>query len=70
MATTTPNLRTLSLLEAVDALGIPESTLRSLVRTRKIPYLKVGKYLRFHPADLQAWLAENTRPALAPRRTR
>lgn len=67
MATTTPNLRTYSLREAVEATGIPERTLRSLVQTRKIPYIKIGKYLRFHPADLQVWLAESTKPALASR---
>lgn len=65
MDSATPELRTLSLREAVEATGIAERTLRTLVSTRAIPYIKLGKYLRFRPADLQAWLAENTRPVLA-----
>ena len=63
-APTAPNLRTLSLREASEETGIAERTLRTLVSTRRIPYVKVGKFIRFHPADLQAWLAVNTRPAL------
>lgn len=59
-----PNLRTLSLLEAVKETGIPETTIRTLVRTRKIPYIKVGKYLRFEPEALRAWLDAGTVPAL------
>lgn len=66
MVASAPNLRTLSLREAVEETGIPERTMRTLVRTRKIPYIKVGKYLRFHPADLNAWLASSTMPALPP----
>lgn len=66
-ATPAPNLRTLSLRDASAETGIPERTLRTLVSTRRIPYVKIGKFVRFHPADLQAWLAENTRPALTGR---
>lgn len=62
-----PNLRTLSVPEAAEATGIPERTIRSLVQSRKIPYVKIGRYVRFHPADLQAWLAMNTRPAVPAR---
>lgn len=64
-ATPVPDLRTLSLRDAATETGIPERTLRTLVSTRRIPYIKVGKFVRFYPADLQAWLAENTRPVLA-----
>ncbi|GEK86806.1 helix-turn-helix domain-containing protein [Microbacterium aerolatum] len=60
-----PDLRTLSLREAMEATGLAERTLRHLVSTRRIPYIKVGRYLRFRPADLQTWLDENTRPVLA-----
>lgn len=65
-----PELRTLSLLEAVEATGIPERTLRTLVNTRRIPFVKVGKFLRFKPSDLQGWLEENTRPVLAAKAKR
>lgn len=61
---TLPELRTLSIREAVQETGIAERTLRTLISNRAIPYVKVGKYVRFKPADLGAWLEANTRPAL------
>lgn len=67
MSTLNPHLselRTLTLVEAAQATGIAERTLRHLVSTRRLPYLKVGRYLRFRPADLQAYLDEAMRPAL------
>lgn len=59
------DLRTLSFDEALESTGFAERTLRYLVSSRQIPYIKVGRHVRFRPADLQAWLAENTRPVLA-----
>ncbi|MCP4960332.1 MAG: helix-turn-helix domain-containing protein, partial [Actinomycetia bacterium] len=29
---------------------------RRLVAQRRVPYLKVGKFVRFDPVDLDAWL--------------
>ncbi|MGV9193179.1 helix-turn-helix domain-containing protein [Microbacterium sp. MC2] len=65
MSTKLDDLRTLSLRETVEATGLSERTLRSLVSTRRIPYVKVGKFVRFKPADLAAWIDENTREASA-----
>ncbi len=58
-----PDILTLSLAEAVAATGIPERTIRTLVSTRRIPYIKVGKFLRFRPAELAAWLDASAVPA-------
>ncbi|SBS70797.1 helix-turn-helix domain-containing protein [uncultured Microbacterium sp.] len=58
-------LRTLSITEAAEATGLTVRMLRGLVSTRRIPYLKVGKLVRFRPSELEAWLAENAMPAVA-----
>ena len=31
---------------------------RRLVAERRIPYVKVGKFVRFDPAELEAWIDE------------
>ena len=43
---------------AAKRLAVPERFMRRLVAERRIPYLKVGKYIRFDPADLDDWLAD------------
>lgn len=63
MSDSIPELRTLSLREAVEQTGISERTFRTLVSTRRIPYVKVGKFVRFRLTDLRAWLDANTREA-------
>ncbi len=30
---------------------------RRLVTERRVPYFKVGKFIRFDPAELESWLA-------------
>lgn len=46
---------------AAEYLDISERQLRDLVYRRKVPYLKVGRLVRFRRAELDAWL-EATRP--------
>lgn len=58
----------LTLAQAAEYLGTTPNHIRSLVYGRKIPYRKLGKYLRFRPADLDAWLETRlTRPRPARR---
>jgi excisionase family DNA binding protein len=40
-------------------LGITERHLRELVVRRDIPFVRVGRLIRFVPADLETWVAEN-----------
>jgi excisionase family DNA binding protein len=37
-------------------LSVKESFVRSLVAHRRIPFLKIGKFIRFDPAQLGEWL--------------
>ncbi|WP_408905444.1 helix-turn-helix domain-containing protein [Microbacterium mcarthurae (nom. nud.)] len=57
-------LTTLGVTEAADALGITERQIRHLVSTRAVTYVKVGRLVRFRPADLEAYLEANTRRAV------
>ena len=64
----------LSLSEAAEYLGVAPSFIRRLVYERRITYYKLGRYLRFNPADhdeyvlttrvdtfvQQSWVSEHT----------
>ena len=39
-------------------LAVSERYVRRMVYERKVPYLKVGKYVRFDPAEITDWLAQ------------
>ena len=49
-------------LMAVDdvatRLGVSVRFVRRLVAERRIPYLKVGKFVRFDPRELEEWIDE------------
>lgn len=58
-----------SLLKVEDAaklLGVSISWLYKASAAGVIPTLKVGRLLRFSPADLQRWLATQRSGELAP----
>lgn len=40
-------------------LNISERQVRDLVYKRRIPYVKVGRLLRFNTADIAKWAASN-----------
>ena len=46
----------LNLLEAARYLNVSERYVRRLVAERRIPFLKVGRLLRFRPHDLEEYL--------------
>ena len=37
-------------------LNVKETFVRSLVAKRRIPFFKVGKFIRFDPVELGQWL--------------
>jgi excisionase family DNA binding protein len=39
-------------------LGVTTRHVRRLVAERRIPFFKVGKFVRFDPAELDVWLSE------------
>ncbi len=42
---------------AAARLSVTPRFVRRLVTERRVPYFKVGKFIRFDPAELDEWLA-------------
>jgi excisionase family DNA binding protein len=62
--------RLLDIDAVADLLAVTPRHIRRLVAERRIPYVKVGRFIRFDPADLESWLDGTRRPELhAVRRT-
>lgn len=49
----------LNIDQAAEQLGVTPRFVRRLVAQRRITYHKIGKYVRFHPDDIDDWIAEN-----------
>ena len=49
----------IGVLELAARLGTSERFVRRLVFERRVPFHKVGKYVRFDPRDIDAWLSTN-----------
>jgi excisionase family DNA binding protein len=48
----------INISEASELLGIRKNTLYEWVVQRKIPYIKVGRLVKFRKEDLEAWIAK------------
>lgn len=53
-----------TMTETAAWLNVPERMVRRLVSERRIPYVKVGRYVRFRPLDVQEWRDGNVHPAV------
>jgi excisionase family DNA binding protein len=49
-------------------LGITERHVRRLVLERRIPFAKVGRFVRFDPRDIEQWVRAAKVPTVTPRR--
>ncbi len=47
----------LDITQLAERLGVSERFVRRLVEERRIPFLKIGKYVRFDPDDVDRWIA-------------
>jgi excisionase family DNA binding protein len=47
--------------EAAKRLGVPPRMVRRLVESRKIGFVKVGRYVRFRQDHLEEYIAANER---------
>lgn len=56
MATTSTLPQLLTIDQLAEQLGITVRHVRRLIAERRIPYLKVGKLVRFDPAEIATWL--------------
>lgn len=51
----------LTIEEAAKLLSIKVSRLRTAVFKREVPYIKIGRLVRFRQTDLEEWINENTK---------
>ena len=56
----TSSVRLLTATEVSELLRVPRSTVYELTRSRRIPFLKVGRRTLFDPDVLRAWIAQQT----------
>lgn len=61
MSTTADHLSLIDLLTVAARLGVNHRYVRRLVAEHRIPFIKLGKLLRFDPADVEAWLDQARR---------
>lgn len=48
--------RLIDIATAAEQLGVSVRYVRRLVAERRIPYVKLGHYLRFDPVEIDAWI--------------
>ena len=44
-----------------EACGVPVSWVYANVRLGRLPYFKIGHYVRFNPAEIEVWLRQQRR---------
>jgi excisionase family DNA binding protein len=56
--------------EVAELLAVPVSWVRESTRSGAMPHVELGRYRRYRLRDVEAWLAECSRPGrpIAPRR--
>ena len=50
----------LDISEVSDTIGVQINTLYSWIHQKKIPYIKIGRLVKFKPSDIDEWLKENS----------
>jgi excisionase family DNA binding protein len=64
MTETYPLPHLLTIEELADHLGVTVRHVRRLIAERRVPFVKVGRFVRFDPAAITAWLGRSTTEAL------
>jgi len=55
-----PKLLTID--ELAERLGVTPRHIRRLVAERRVPFLRVGRFIRFDPAKIATWLDSSRVP--------
>ena len=59
--------RLISIHEAATYTGLSPHTLYTMVSQRRIPYVKVGRLVKFDVGLLDAWIKQNTVMPMPPK---
>jgi excisionase family DNA binding protein len=62
MASTDDNPQLLTIDQLAQRLGITVRHVRRLVAEKRVPYYKVGRLVRFDPAEITIWLGTRRVP--------
>lgn len=54
-----PRLLDIKTLTSEEWLNTTERQVRRLIADKKIPYVKVGHFVRFDPAEIRKWIDSN-----------
>ena len=54
--------RLLDAKAAGELLGVPPTWLLAQARKDGVPHIRLGKYVRFDPDDLEGWMVSQKRP--------
>lgn len=46
----------LDVASLANRLGVKERFVRRLIAERRVPFCKIGKFIRFDPFEIEAWL--------------
>ncbi len=57
----------MNIKEAAGYLGLSPHTLYTMVSQRRIPYVKVGRLVKFDETMLQAWIKQHTVMPMPPK---
>lgn len=57
-------VRLLNISEVAQVLGVTPKTIYSWVHTRQIPYVKVGRLVKFDRKDIEAWIQARKVPIM------
>src|SRR5205085_11907802 len=58
--------RLLNASEVAELLNVPVSWVREATRAERLPHLKLGRYRRYQPAAIQAWLRDHRAGPVPP----
>lgn len=59
-----PQLLTMDQL--AERLGVTHRHVRRLVAERRVPFVRVGRFIRFEPVEIAAWLDQVRQAAMRP----
>jgi excisionase family DNA binding protein len=62
-----PSMPLLDIPGVAERLAVSERYIRRLVFERRIPFVKLGHFIRFDPAEIERWIADARVPTGSPR---
>ena len=46
--------------EVSELIGLSQSAIYKMVNTKRIPYVKVGRLVKFEPSKIKLWIKQNS----------